>query len=176
MVWLITGILYIVLVFAGRQNARQHAEAINDPETSPMNFVITQYNKVLVFVPIVFLTVAVFLGVGLFIQDGMSAWMLMPILSLLISFYSYALLYVWKIQVIGNDIIYTNVIGTSTRFHFSDIKRVVAKPMKVGINPYKYVFYSENRKIFSLDENTDDVYLLQRIEEAGIEVEIKEIR
>ena len=113
-----------------------------------------------------------FLGVGMFIQDGMSAWMLMPLLFLLISYYSYALLYVWKIQVIGNDIIYTNVMGMSTRFHFFDIKRVVAKPMKVGINPYKYVFYSENRKIFSLDENTDDVYLLQRIEEAGIDIEI----
>ena len=102
----------------------------------------------------------------------MSAWMLMPILSLLISFYSYALLYVWKIQVIDNDIIYTNVTGTSTRFHFSDIKRVAAKPMKVGINPYKYIFYSKDRTIFSLDENTDDVYLLQRIEEAGIDIEI----
>ena len=172
MVWLITGILYIVLVFAGRQNARQHAEAINDPETSPMNFVITQYNKVLVFVPIAFLTLALFLGVGLFIQDGMSAWMLGPIIFLLLSLYSYALLFVWKIQVIDDDIIYTNFMGKSKRYHFSDINRVVAKPMKMGINPYKYIFYSKDRRIFSLDENTDDVYLLWRLEEAGIDIEI----
>lgn len=62
MVWrlAITVILYIVMVFAGRENARQHAELINDPDISPTNFVITQYNKVLVFVPIVFLTLAFF--------------------------------------------------------------------------------------------------------------------
>jgi len=118
------------------------------------------------------LTGAVFLGVGLFIQDGLSAWMLIPLLFLLISYYSYALLYVWKIQVIDDDIIYTDFMGKSKRYHFSDINRVVAKPMKVGINPYKYIFYSKDRKIFSLDENTDDVYLLWRLEEAGIDIEI----
>ena len=117
MVWLITGILYIVLVFAGRLNARQHAEAINDPDISPMNFVITQYNKVLVFVPIVFLTLALFLGVLLFIQDGISAWMLGPIIFLLLSLYSYALLFVWKVQVTDDDIIYTNFMGKSKRYH-----------------------------------------------------------
>lgn len=64
-------------------------------------------------------------------------------------------------------------MGKSHRYRFSDITKVIAKPMVVGINPYKYAFYSGEQKIFSLDENTDDVYLLWRIEEAGIDTEVR---
>lgn len=91
----------------------------------------------------------------------------------MLSLYSYGLLFVWKIQVIDDDIIYTNFMGKSHRYRFSDITKVIAKPMVVGINPYKYAFYSGEQKIFSLDENTDDVYLLWRIEEAGIDTEVR---
>ena len=167
---IIAVVVSAIIGAAGKIASKKHQEVMNDPTVSPMNFVITNKNGLYTVIYVIGLLFAIGLGIGLFSQSGFSAWLVIPAGFILLVAYGLMELYIWKIQVIGNEVIYTNTFGKVTRYNISDITRVTGKYIP-NAGAYRLKVYAGDKKIFSIAETTDDVYLLKRLEELGVPCE-----
>lgn len=168
---LIALVVLATIAYMRNYNLRKQEERVQDPTITPQHFNIVQRMGLVV----IFIWIALIGGVALFIgilkdPESNLLWVLVPLLMILGAIYCLASVYIWRIDVEGNTILYRNLFGRRTEYDITDISRVLAKSRN-GIYGYRYVFYSDEKKLFTVDENTDNVYLLQRLEERGVHAE-----
>ena len=138
---------------------------------TPEHFVIHQYRGFIAGVLIISVIGGLAITTYCIVDDGPIAVSLLFAAVTVVCVFGVISLYVWQIEVDGDEVRFRNSFGKVQVLDIHDVQRVTAKPRNMGINEYAYKFYgSDGRKLFSIDENTDDVYLLQRLLENGVEV------
>lgn len=77
----------------------------------------------------------------------------------------------WRIYVNENKITFRSAFGKTSSYTFDDISEVTDEAKAVGATGHKYIFYlGDGSKMFSIDENTDPLFLIDRVIEKGIPV------
>ena len=171
-----TGIIVIVVLlvmsFVVKSGKAKREQVRQDPNVTPEHFVIRQYAGVL---GVMFCVLALVCFAGMMVCIGAKAgWGPTLILAGFTLLCALPLLsmYVWQIEVDGDRLRIRNMFGRVRYLDIREIRRVTAKPRNMGIAEYAYKFFgADGTKLFSLDENTDDIYLLQRLEEIGVMAE-----
>lgn len=155
-----------------RYNLRKQEERRQDPTITPNHFSIVQQAGLVTLFIWIALVAFVIMFIVILLEEEISIYLeIVPIVFFMLSAYVLAAVYIWRIDVDGNTISYRNMFGRRTVYDISEITRVVAIPKSAGAFGYKYKFFNEEKKLFTIDENTDNVYLLQRLEERGIHAE-----
>jgi len=166
----------VINVLMGRK-AKKAAEKISDEERSQLekSFTVRQPGARLgagIFLVVLFcggplaILVFGFNGIIEFYQTSGSLWeAVWPTLMMLALFLPLMLLaiwcllraVVWKVQVDGERIVFTSVIGKKTEFTLKDITQV--KPYRTNTGHAISVFIGR-KKIFSADQACENSYLL----------------
>lgn len=162
---LISIVVAAAMAYMGKIRNKKHEDKMNDPTITPMNFVIrVEFGLMAILFWLAIIGgLAVFIGV-LMAGDGL-LWASIGILFGALGVWGILYQKVWQIEVIGNDIAYRNCLGRVTRYRMEDITEVKAQEVNNG---YRYRFYSGNKKLFTIDETTDDVFLVTRLRESGV--------
>lgn len=156
-------IVIVVSLVAGYMNKRKdkkHDEMIKDPNVTPDSFVIRQDLGLIAILFWLGIALGAGLFVGLLLEGDGIGWVLLGLFPAVLGVWGIMYQRLWMIEVEGDDITVRNSFGKVKHFKMSDITEIKAKEIN---NSYSYKFYSGTTKLFSIDENTDDIYLIDRL-------------
>ena len=161
-------IAVLVLTVMNKTYQKKKENMQRDRSITPEQFVIDQKSGMMALYSWAFLVLCIVVVGGLIYTKQAVPFIVFGVLFLAVPVYMLLYYYFWRIEVDGDTLRQRSAFGKTQSFDLSEITSVTSRPRKGGLNPYSYTFYSGDQKLFVLDENTDDVYLLQRLKKRGI--------
>lgn len=170
--FIVIAVLFVTLYMNSRRE-KQREKRLSDPSITPENFTIRQdMGPVIVAMFWMVIALGVFLGAFLMVMGESAFFLLLGLFFVALGGFGLMGQYVWRIDVNGNDISYRGYTGKVRNYRMEEISKVTVKDGSMG-SGQKLTFWSGSSKMFVIDENVDDVYLLQRAMDAGVPVEKK---